>query len=175
MDSESTRADVEARLRETAEAMSDRLGSLEEEVSASSTSLREWVVQNPWKSVGGMLVAGVAVGALFGGRGSRRRPDPDGRRDELLDQYIDALRAEVDAAIAAGEPPGEALEAALRDRLPLVVFTEKEEDSGSSRGLLSLGIGFVLRTIFREVARDAILSMLDNVDVEEMVDEEILK
>lgn len=171
MDSESTRADVEARLRETAEAMSDRLDSLEEEVSASSTSLREWVVQNPWKSVGGMLAAGVAVGALFGGLGSRRRPE----HAELLDQYIDALRAEVDAAIAAGEPPGEALEAALRDRLPLVVFTEKEEDSGSSRGLLSLGVGFVLRTLFREVARDVILSMLDDVDVEGVIDEQILE
>lgn len=171
MDSESTKADVEEQLRDAADAMSDRFASLQDEVSTTSTSLREWVAQNPWKSVGGMLAAGVAVGALFGGGRSRRRRE----HAELMDRYIDALRAEVDEAVAAGEPPGEALEAALRDRVPLVVFTEQEEQSGSSGGLLGTGIGFVVRTIVREVVRDLILSMLEGTDVEEVLDDEIFE
>lgn len=171
MDSESTKADVEERLRETAEAMSDRIDCLQDEVSTTSTSLQEWVVENPWKSVGGMLVAGLAVGALFGGSRSRRKPE----HVELLDRYVDALRAEVNEAIAAGEPPGDALETALRDRLPLVVFREKEEGPRSGGSLLGTGLGFVFRTIAREVARDLILSMIEGTDVEEVLDDELFE
>jgi len=114
MDSDSTRADVEERLRETADAMADRFDSLQDEVSTTGSSLRDWVVQNPLKSVGGMLAAGVAVGALVGG-GRSRRPE----HAELLDQYIDALRTEVEEAMATGDTPGEAVEKALRGRAPL--------------------------------------------------------
>lgn len=170
MDSESTKSDVEEQLRETAEAMSDRIDSLQDEVSTTGTSLQEWVVENPWKSVGGMLVAGLAVGALFGGSRSRRRKE----HAELLDRYIDALRAEVDEAVAAGESPGDAVESVLRDRLPLVVFTEKEE-SGTGRSLLRTGLGFVLRTIARKVGRDLILSMIEGIDVEEVLDDELFE
>ncbi|MFB6098510.1 MAG: hypothetical protein ABEK84_05250, partial [Salinibacter sp.] len=127
MDSESTRADVEARLRETADAMSDRFASLQEEVSTTGTSLRDWVVKNPLKSVGGMLAAGVAVGALFGRRRSRRA-----EHAELLEQYVDALRAEVKDAIASGDTPGEALEKALKGRAPLVVYRNERSDGRGS-------------------------------------------
>jgi hypothetical protein len=165
--SESTRADVEARLRETAEAMSDRFASLQEEVSTTGTSIQDWVAQNPLKSVGGMLAAGLAVGALFGGRGSRR---PE--QAELLDQYIDTLRAEVGEAMAAGDTPGEAVEKALRGRAPLVVYREGDLGQGegsSERGFLGRSLGFVARLAAREVIRDVILSMLEDADVGEMV------
>jgi len=164
MSSESPRADVEARLEETAEAMSDRLSSLEEEISATGTSLRDWVAQNPWKSVGGMLAAGVTVGMLFGG-GSRRRI----RHSDLLDQYIEALGSEVDEAVAAGKTPGQALEEALRDQAPLVSEQNGTGDSESSRSFLGEGVRFVLRTAFREVGRDLLLSLLDGSDVSEAV------
>lgn len=164
MDSDSTRADVEARLRETADAMADRFASLQDEVSTTGTSLRDWVVQNPWKSVGGMLAAGVAVGALFGGRRSRR---PE--HAELLDQYIDALRTEVEEALAQGDTPGEAVEKALRGRAPLVVYRggEAQADASQSGGsFLGNSVGFVFRLVAREVVRDLILSWLDDADVE---------
>ena len=172
MDSDSTRADVEARLRETAEAMSDRFESLQDEVSTTRTSLRDWVAQNPWKSIGGMLAAGVAVGALFGGRGSRRPEQP-----ELLDQYIQALRAEVEDGITAGDSPGEAVEKALRGRAPLVVYRGdsaggNEPKSGS---FLGQGLWFVSRLVFREVVRDAVLSWLDDADAGDMIDEDMLE
>ncbi len=168
MDSDSTRADVEARLRETAAAMSDRFESLQDEVSTTGTSVRDWIVQNPLKSVGGMLAAGVAVGALFGGRWSRRRPE----HSELLDQYVQALRAEVGEAVAAGDTPGEALENALKGRAPLVVYREgkaSRTETSSKRGILGKSLGFVVRLAAREVLRDLVLSMLEDVDAGDMV------
>lgn len=171
MDSESTRADVEARLRATADAMSDRFASLQEEVSG--TSLREWVARNPLKSVGGMLAAGVAVGALFGGRRSRRPAHA-----ELLEQYVQALRAEVEEAVATGETPGQALEKVLRNRAPLVVYRESDAAHGEARaggGFLRDSLGFVFRLVAREVIRDVILSYLDDTDIDEMLDEEFFE
>jgi len=163
MDSESTRADVEARLRDTADAMSDRFASLQEEVSTTGTSLRDWVARNPLKSVGGMLAAGLAVGALFGG-GGRRYPE----HSELLDQYVDALRAEVGEAVASGDTPGEALEKALKGRAPLVVYREgdRAEETSSGGSFLGESLGFVARIVARELTRDGILSLLDDVDVD---------
>lgn len=163
MESESTREEVEERLRDTAEAMSDRMASLEDELSSSGTTLRDWVVDNPWKSVGAMMAAGVAVGVLFGGSGSTRRP----KHDELLDKYVDALRAEIDDAVASGASPGEALERALRGRVPLVILDEDtQENSGGVLGLLGSGTAYLLRILIREFGHDLILSMLDGVDVE---------
>lgn len=167
--SESTRADVEARLRETAEAMSDRFASLQEEVSTTGTSIQDWVAQNPLKSVGGMLAAGLAVGALFGGCGSRR---PE--QAELLEQYIDVLRAEVDEAMAEGDTPGEALEKALQGRAPLVVYQNGgagDGEASSEGGVLGKSLGFVFRTLAREVFRDVALSFFDDVDVNDLVDD----
>lgn len=172
MDSDSTRDDVEARLHETAEAMSDRFESLQDEVSTTRTSLRDWVVRNPWKSVGGMLAAGVAVGAVFGGGGSRR-----GEQSELLEQYIQALRTEVEEGIAGGDSPGQAVEKALQGRAPLVVY--RGEDAGGdgkkSGSLLGQGLRFASRLVFREVIREAVLSWLDDVDASDMIDEDILE
>jgi ElaB/YqjD/DUF883 family membrane-anchored ribosome-binding protein len=171
--SESTRADVEARLRETAEAMSDRFASLQEEVSTTGTSVRDWVARNPLKSVGGMLAAGLAVGALFGGRRSRRS-----EQAELLDQYVDALRAEVDEAMAEGASPGQAVEEALRGRAPLVVYREGDADREQARsggGFVGSSLGFLARLVAREVIRDVVLSMLEDVDVGEMVGEDALE
>ena len=170
MDSESNRADVEARLRETADNMSDRFASLQEEVSTTGTSLRDWVARNPLKSVGGMLAAGLAVGALFGGRGSRRRHE----HSELLDQYVDALRAEVEDAIASGETPGEALEKALKGRAPLVVYRDgARADEGQSGGsFLGQSLGFVTRIVARELFRDLIPSMVQEVNAGEKIGED---
>jgi hypothetical protein len=168
---ESTKADVEARLRETAEAMSDRFASLQDEVSTTGTSIRDWVARNPLKSVGGMLAAGLAVGALFGGRGSRR---PE--QAELLDQYIDILRAEVDEAMAAGDTPGEAVEKALRGRAPLVVYREGDlgqNEKRSGRGFLGKSLGFVFRMAPREGLRAVRLSLLEDAAVGGRVGDQI--
>lgn len=171
MDSEPNKSDVESRLHDTAEAMSERMASIQDEVSSTGVSLRNWIIQNPLKSVGGMLATGLAVGLLFGGgRSARRR-----RHAELVDRYLAALRREVETAVDQGEEPGPALEKALRDRVPLVVYTADEEPSRSSRngGVLREAADIVFSTGLSLLAREAIDSMLNSLDVEALVDDQL--
>jgi hypothetical protein len=172
--SKSNKADVESRLRQTAEAMSDRLSSIRDEVSSTGLSIRDWIVRNPEKSVGGMLVAGLAVGLLFGGNRSTRRPD----HDELIDTYLDALREEAETAVDEGDEPGPALEKALRDRVPLLVYSrnasEGDGQSGWGRHLLQESAEIILSTGGSLLAREVIESLLSNLDVDEMVEEKFL-
>jgi len=173
MDTKPNKSDVEARLQDTAEAMSNRFESLQDEVASTGTDVRAWVADNPVKSVGGMLAAGLAVGLLFGGTRKRRRR----RHQKLIDQYLAALTAEVEAEADSGEEPSQALEKALRDRVPLVVYAgtdRSENEAGFLRTLLDEGAGVVVRTALSLVARDLIESMLEDAELAEMVDEESL-
>lgn len=172
MEPESAQEEVEERLRDTADAMSDRISSLRDELSSTGTSLRDWVVRNPWKSVGGMLIGGVAVGALFGGGRRDGRPE----HAELLNRYTELLREEMDEAVAAGRSPAEALEAVLQEGVPLVVLrSEEEESSGSKAGFIGAGIGFVLRIVFREVLREMVYSMLEDAEGMEDISEDLVE
>ncbi len=170
MDSKSNKADVESRLQQTAEAMSERMASIQEEVSSTGASVRQWIVQNPVKSVGGMLAAGLAVGLLFGPRGARRK-----KHAQLIDGYLNALRTEVEETVDHGEEPGPALEKALRDRVPLVVYRGRNRhgDDGWGRSLLREGAEVVFSTSLSLLAREVIESLLDNVDVEEIIEDEL--
>lgn len=172
MESKANKADVESRLHETAEAMSERMASIQDEVSSTGVSIRDWIVRNPVKSVGGMLIMGLGLGLLFGGSRSRRRQN----HAKLIDAYLDALRDEVTAAVDEGEEPGPAVEKALRDRVPLVVFTgdgrRGGERSGWGGGFLREGVKTLLSTGASILAREVIESLLANVDVDQIVDEE---
>jgi hypothetical protein len=171
MDDKPKKSDVEARLRQTADAMSERFASLQDEVSSTGSDVRDWIVDNPVKSVGGMLAAGLAVGVLFGGtRRTRRR-----RHQKLIDNYLDALTREVEEAKAKGEEPEKALDKALRDRVPLVVYAggDDTQEAGFLRTLFQEGFEVVFRTALSLAARDAIEAVLANANVEELIDEEM--
>lgn len=172
MDSKSNKADVESRLHQTAEAMSDRMASIQEEVSSTGVSLRKWIVRNPVKSVGGMLAAGLAVGLFFGPRGSRRK-----QHAKLIDGYLEALRAEVEETVDQGDEPGPALEKALRDRVPLVVYRGRNarNEGGWGRNLLQESAEILFSTGMSLLAREVIESLLDNFDVEGVIEEELLE
>lgn len=173
MESKSTKSNVESRLHQTAEAMSDRLASLQGEVSSTGDSLQKWIVENPLKSVGGMLAAGLAVGLLFGGGSSSRRSN----HSDLLDTYLNALRDEVEQAVSRGEEPGPALEEALRDRVPLVVYSPEERNRNggeTDRGFLREGANILFTTGLSLFAREVLSSLLDSLDVEGIVDEQIV-
>ena len=171
----SDKADVESRLHRTAEAMSNRLASIQEEVSTSGNAVRNWIVQNPVKSVGGMLATGLVLGGLLGGSKSRRRK----RHADLVDTYLDALRNEVNTAVDDGDEPGPAVEKALRDRVPLGGRSRESaretETSGSVRTLIRQGAGILFSTGLSLLAREVIESVLANFDVEAIVEEELLE
>jgi len=172
MDSESKKADVEAQLNETAEAMSGRLASIQEEVESTGVSVRNWVANNPLKSVGGMLAAGLAVGVLFGGGRSRRRR----RHQQLVEEYLEALRSEVETAVDRGEEPGPALQKALRDRVPMIVYSEDNGRSGGGwTGLLGDSARIVFRTGLSLFARDILEGILADTNIDELIDEEALQ
>lgn len=173
MDSKTNKSEVEAQLRQTADAMTDRIASLREEVESTGTSVRDWVVQHPVKSVGGMLVAGLVVGLAFGGSRRKRRKT----HAKLIDQYLNALTDEVDEAQRRGEEPSKALDKALRDRVPLVVYTSggrNRRESGFLRNLLSESFETVVRTAITLFARDAIEAILANSNLDEAIDEDLL-
>ncbi|MFB6248615.1 MAG: hypothetical protein ABEL97_08610 [Salinibacter sp.] len=169
MDSEPSKSDVESRLRDTAETMSDRMASIQDEVSSTGLSLRNWIVQNPLKSVGGMLATGLAVGLLFGGGREARRK----RHAELVDRYLAALREEVEEAVGRGDEPGPALEKALRNRVPLVVYSSDGDRQRGGGGWLREAGGIVFSTGLSLFAREAISSMLDSLDVEAVVEDQL--
>jgi hypothetical protein len=174
MESKSKKADVESRLHQTAEAMSQRLASIQEEVSSTGGAIQKWIVQNPMKSVGGMLATGLAVGLLFGGGRSRRRK----RHAELVDAYLDALRQEVNEAVDEGQEPGPAVEKAIRDRVPLVVYDQKgrrteSRQGGWGRRVLQEGAEIIFSTGLSLLAREVIESLLASIDVETLIEDEL--
>lgn len=161
----STRADVEARLHGTAEAIQARLDALQEEVSTIGDVLRDELRRRPLASVGGALLAGLLVGWLFGGR---RRLSRTHRR--LLKHYVDALRDEVRDAVAGGAEVGEAVQDALRHRAPLIVYSEDEASPGFFRQALDLGMS----AAFPLVVRSVVTGFLEQPDVNGLGEEAAL-
>lgn len=168
-DAQPSKSDLEARLHQTADTMSNRMDALREEVTTTGLSIRDWVAQHPLESVGGMLAAGLAVGLLFGGRSRRKRR---ATHQDLIDQYVDALSDEVKQAVKRGEDAPAALDKALRDRVPLVVYTAAPEPSasgGAIRSTLGGVLGTVLQTGLTLALRELIPALLEEADIEAMV------
>jgi len=163
MDNEPSKADVEARLRQTAETMSDRMESIQEEVSTTGLSIRDWMAKNPLQSVGGMLAAGLAVGFLFGGH----RSGASARQTHRGEVPLEALRE------ATGEDE-EGAPSPSGHRAPFVIYTGDEGRGGSSNSLIRDGVRIVFRTGLSLLARDVIESVLADFDVEDVVDNDLL-
>ncbi len=167
MDSQPTKSEVEARLRQTAETMSDRMSTLRSEVTSTGTDVRNWIVENPVKSVGGMVAAGLAVGVLFGGTRRKRRR----QHQKLIDRYLDALTEEVDAAKARGEEPQKALDKALRDRVPLVVYTSEDSKSRKEAGFVRNLFGETIEVLLSTALSITLRGVLENyLSPEELTD-----
>jgi hypothetical protein len=92
-----------------------------------------------------------------------------------VDRYLAALRREVEAAVDRGDEPGPALEKALRDRVPLVVYTAHEERPGGGEGggFLREAAEIVFSTGLSLLAREALDTMLDSLDLEAVVEEQL--
>lgn len=167
MDAHPSKSDLESRLRQTSDAMTDRLDALRDEVSTTGSAVREWIVDHPMASVGGMLATGLAVGLLFGGGSKRRRRNT---HQALIDQYVDALSDEVQTAVKKGTDPEKALEKALHDRVPLVVYTAARANPSRTSGAIRSFLGDVMhvltQTAITLVAREAMETILADTDVD---------
>ena len=168
MSNEPSKAELEARLRETEDAMESRLASIQSEVESAGDSVRDVLVRNPLWSVGGAVAAGLLVGYLFGGSKKRRLQK---RHRQLVGAYLDAVRDEVKDAIGEGEDVEQAVRGTLKERVPLVVYENR--DASETSGLIRELFEIVARTGFSLLARDVIESVLANVNIDEALEEDI--
>lgn len=143
-DTSKSKADVEAELRGSSDAIQDRLDAIRGEIMSTGDSLRQVLRDHPLASVGGSLLAGALIGWLVAGVGKQRLSRA---HRALLDQYIEALRDEVRAAVADGEEVGAAVQEALRNRAPLVVYAN-DDGSGSWLGQVAEMIFSTASTLF---------------------------
>lgn len=154
-----SKADIEARLQGTTDAITARLNALQEEVATTGTSLWDVIRRNPLRSLGGALLLGLLLG--FWLKGSRKKRLKHAHR-KLLDRYIAALRDEVRASVAQGEDVGAAVQEALQGRAPLIVYTQGAGENGetSGPGFLRKSFDVIADTALALIAREALGSFL---------------
>lgn len=117
---------VERKLQMKMQHIEGHLDALQDEVTTLGPAVGKAIFEHPLVSVGGMLVAGLAVGLLLGGR--RRSPAVAERRRALVERYIDALVAETRYRVARGQDADAAVRDALEDHTPLIVYETPEDE-----------------------------------------------
>ncbi len=147
-----SKADIEARLQGTTDAITARLNALQGEMTETGTSLWDLIRQNPLLGVGGALLLGLLLVLWLRGRRKKRLKRS---HRKLLDRYIAALRDEVRTSVAQGEDVGVAVQDALQGRAPLIVYTQGPDAGGASEpGLLRKSFDTVTDTALALIARE---------------------
>lgn len=140
-----TKAEVEEQLRRRRESMDGHLDGLQQELKTTGEEVQHeaqrTVQQNTLAVLGGMGLAGAVLGYWLVRR-RKRRHAPHGWAEE----YREAVREEVRAAVRHGEDPGEAASQILAGHRPLVV-REQAASRGESRGILKTVADLVGRTL----------------------------
>lgn len=164
-DAAKSKAEVEAELEGSSDAIQGRLNAIRDEITSTGSSIRSTLRKHPLASIGGSLLAGALLGWLLAGVGKRRLSKA---HRQLLKEYVEALRDEVRDAVAEGEEIGVAVQEALRNRAPLIVYSD---DQGSD-GWLRQTAGLVFDTALTLFIRDALGGFLDGLGVEEVLETE---
>jgi hypothetical protein len=140
-----SRQELELLLEEKTAHIKNRIDALQAEVTSVGQLLHRTAEERPLVLLGGAIAAGLLAGLLFGGRRKKRDPFRSGTAQrELIDRYVDALTDHARAAVSAGSDVGEAVETALADRVPLILYRAPSE--GRGRGVLSSILDIVLTT-----------------------------
>jgi hypothetical protein len=161
---------VERRLQMKNKHIEGHLEALQEEVTTIAPSIGKAIFEHPLVSVGGALVAGLAVGLIFGGR-KRAKPDLTlkGTHRVLVERYLDALIKETRYRVAKGAEAGEAVHAALADRVPLIVY---EGDSEKRPGVLSQSFDMIVKTALGFGVKLALDYITSIIDIPELLEDE---
>ncbi len=159
--------EVSRRLQAKTQQIESGLSALQEEVVTLGPALRRAIFDHPLVSVGGALVAGLAVGLLFGGRKRVKNGlDLSSSHRALLDRYLDALVDEARHRVGRGQEMGEAVRDALAERAPLIIYDAgpaTEEGSVTRRFfdlVLKSAIGFGIKFGLDYVGRSVDLAEL---------------
>ncbi len=164
-ESRPSKAEIEARLQGKTEAISERMQVLRDEVEDTPTSLWEEMKKRPLLSAGGALAVGLLIGFWVAGRRKRRLSRS---HKALIERYIDALRDEVNHAVAGGEDVDTAVKQALQQRTPLIVYTPNGQ-ARSSPGWFRNLFDIVFDTSLALFVREGLNALLGGMDLEQDV------
>lgn len=138
---------VLAQLDLKSEDINRRLDALHHEVSTTGQAVRSAIFENPLRSVGGAVAAGLLVGLMFGGskkapKGKRGRAEQ--KHKALVDEYIQSIVDEASGAVRSGKDTADAVRRALRDRVPLIVYSNANAEA--QRGFVADAFDLVYKT-----------------------------
>ncbi len=137
-----TKEAVEKELQLKENQIEQRISALQEEVASVAPTIRDALFNHPLVSVGGALLAGLVVGLIFG---KRRNAASGVSHRALVDHYADAVVEEARHRVVNGQDVDEAVYAALKDRVPLIVYEIPETED--KQGLISSVVSLVLHQV----------------------------
>ena len=165
-----TKAEVQAELRDKSESITRRVDGLEAEAvtaqADAQTAIKDAFFSNPWVSIGGVALGGLAFGLLFGRwRKRRAKKRLASAHGALVEQYLDAVQRDVRRAVRAGDDTETAVYRTLHDRVPLVIYNSEPEEAGDERGTARQALDLILKTGFsllvKYVLDEAIAGQVD--------------
>lgn len=156
---EGKRADIDA-----------RIDALKNEIQDAGTDARRYLIEQPLKVVGGVLLAGVVVGLLMAGR-KKRRSKRQLRKSHraLVERYADALVQDVRFRLRRGDDEEKALRAAFRDRVPLIVV-ESDSETEVKHGMVREGLDLALKTALGFAVKVLVDRLSAEFDLEGQID-----
>ena len=137
---------------------------MESEVTSVYDDAIAWIRERPLISIGGTLALGLLVGFLIRGRRNRGKELTE-LQSRLVRHYLEAMEDRIERAIGEGLSRREAIQEALEDGVPLIIYQgdgeRTEKDSGGGGSTLS----FMLKTMFGFVLREVAEEFVHNLVV----------
>lgn len=136
-----TKAEIKEQLDSRKKAIEQRIETLQGEVENLGPSMVGRLLKNPVVSMGAMVMAGLAVGWLVGGR-KKKSSSHASVKDSLLQEHLDRTLKEIQRRVSKGEDFENALHSALAER-PLVIY--ETQHKSSSKGVISKSLSMLLQ------------------------------
>ena len=161
-----TKEAVEKELQLKENQIEQRISVLQQEVASVAPTIRDALFNHPLVSIGGALLAGLVVG-LIGGAKKRRNTASGLSHRALVDHYVDAVAEEARHRVVNGQDIDDAVYAALKDRVPLIVYETPQTEE--KQGLINSVVSLVLRQVVPlgiKMGMNYLASVVENTEAE---------
>ena len=161
-----TKEAVEKELQLKENQIEQRISVLQQEVASVAPTIRDALFNHPLVSVGGALLAGLVVGLIAGGKKRRNAASGLSHRT-LVDHYVDAVAEEARHRVVNGQDVDEAVYAALKDRVPLIVYETPQTEE--KQRLINSVVSLVLRQVVPlgiKMGMNYLASVVENTEAE---------
>lgn len=168
MPEETTRIQLQMQLSERKDAIERRIDEIEDEITGAPAAIVDAIRRHPLVGIAGAVLTGVTIGFLVTAR--RRRAKLPAIHRQLVEQYIDAVVDEVRRKVRRGKNPEEAVQDALRDRAPVIIYAPdtSEPDSQSSRGFIRDSLDIMLKSALGFAVKSAFDFFTARINLEEL-------